>query len=277
MQALIQRGPPKTGEKIASTVLKDITTTETENKFSLAQKRGRPLRVELFPDTPSNTTYSLEAMTSLKKDLGLSTSTTLKLAQGLRAAAKRRNVVQRGLKNHLMISNKKLDEFYSVEFLDFGCKEGIKPLVFCHNVEELVNYVLIERRMFENDLECKVGVDSGGGFLKLCINIFSHSDFENTHEKTKRRKYSDGFSIKDEKNTSVNKLLILAIVPGVPENYENISRFYKVLRFDKITEENVKIRYAADLKMVNLLLGLMAHSSAHPCAWCTIERYVLYF
>ena len=25
--------------------------------------------------------------------------------------------------------------------------------------------------MFDNDLECKVGVDSGGGFFKICLNI----------------------------------------------------------------------------------------------------------
>ena len=150
--------------------------------------------------------------------------------------------------------------------------EGDKPVVFCSAVGALVELILLERRMFEDGIECKVGVDGGGGFLKICLNIFSHEDFKDTPASSKRRKYSDGICLKDSKNTSVNKLLILAIVPGLPEKYEHISRLFDILKLDQLEEEYYKIRYAADLKMINLLLGLMAHSSAHPCSWCTIDK-----
>ena len=81
----------------------------------------------------------------------------------------------------------------------FNGQEGVKPVVFCSPVGELVDFILVERRMFEDGIECKVGVDSGGGFLKICLNIFSHEDFKDMHESPKRRKYSDGVNLKDSK------------------------------------------------------------------------------
>ena len=32
------------------------------------------------------------------------------------------------------------------------------------------------------------------------------------------------------------------------------------------------VTYALDLKMINITLGLNAHSSCHPCAWCDVEK-----
>ena len=272
VHSFIQSGPSKSGEKIATKVLKDVSMNNNTKTLALSQRRGRPIKVELFPgkeNTEHN--YTVKDMATLRKDLNLSTNTTLQLAQGMRAASKSKKSVDKGLKRFLIASNQQLDDFFTVENVDFG-GQGVKPVVFCSAVGELVNFILLERRMFEDGLECKVGVDSGGGFLKICLNIFSHEEFKDTPKSMKRRKYSDGVCVKNTKNTSVNKLLIIAIVPGLPENYENVSILYDILKFDQIGEDYYKIRYAADLKMINLLLGLMAHSSAHPCSWCTIDK-----
>ena len=133
-----------------------------------------------------------------------------------------------------------------------------------------MDFLLLERRIFEEGIECKIGVDTGGGFLKCCLNISSNDDFIETV--TKRRKFSDDFKCQNAKNTSVKKLIILAIVPNVKESYENVHQIFQLLNFDKIDKDYHKIRYAADLKMINILLGLMSHSSAHPCSWCTIDK-----
>ena len=271
VHGFIQSGPSNSGEKIAARVLKDVSMNGETTTLSLSQRRGRPVRVELFPEKENTPySYSVEDMATFKKDLNLSTNTTLKLAHGLRAASKNKDAVDKGLKSFLIGRNRQLDDYYSVEYVDFD--EGDKPVVFCSAVGALVELILLERRMFEDGIECKVGVDGGGGFLKICLNIFSHEDFKDTPASSKRRKYSDGICLKDSKNTSVNKLLILAIVPGLPEKYEHISRLFDILKLDQLEEEYYKIRYAADLKMINLLLGLMAHSSAHPCSWCTIDK-----
>ena len=33
-----------------------------------------------------------------------------------------------------------------------------------------------------------------------------------------------------------------------------------------------KFTIATDLKLCNILLGLMSHSSCHPCCWCDIKK-----
>ena len=33
---------------------------------------------------------------------------------------------------------------------------------------------------------------------------------------------------------------------------------------------------ATDLKLCNVLLGMMNHSSNHPCAWCDIKKDMLH-
>ena len=87
-------------------------------------------------------------------------------------------MVDTGLKKFLVQSNQKLDDFFSYENVMFD--DCVKPVDFCTSLEELVDFILLERRMFDDDLECKVGVDSGGGFFKICLNIVSHEDFNDT-------------------------------------------------------------------------------------------------
>ena len=106
----------------------------------------------------------------------------------------------------------------------------------------------------------------------MCLNVMTPvNDNEPSASVKKRLKYEDGIAAKSMKSTSVNKLLILAITPGVPENYDNIFKVLELLKLEDLPETS-KVRYAADLKMINLLLGLMSHSSAHPCSWCDMDR-----
>ena len=271
LKEFIEIDSPSSGQKIASAVLKNTALRERTNTLSLTQKQGRPVRVQLFPSRENYVpNFTVGDLAKFKADLNLSTNITLKLAQDMRAATKRKNTVEKKLKLFLIEENKKVEEFYTVENVDFKGKSGIKPVVFCSALPELVDFILLERRLFEDDLECKVGVNGGGGFLKICLNIFSHGEFKD--KISKRKKYSDGVAPKDILNTSVNKLLILAIVPELPEKYENVSQLFSLLKLDEIGLEHIKIRYAADLKMINLLLGLMSHSSSHPCSWCTINK-----
>ena len=72
-------------------------------------------------------------------------------------------------------------------------------------------------------------------------------------------------------STSIRKLIIQAIAPGIPENYENISNVLNFLKLNELPPA-LSVRYAADLKMINLLLGMMSHASSHPCSWCSIHR-----
>ena len=90
----------------------------------------------------------------------------------------------------------------------------------------------------------------------------------------KRRKYND-VNQALFKDNSVQKLIILAIAPNIIENYKNVFDIWSMLKMeDSLAFEALKTRFTVDLKMCNLLLGLMSHASSHPCSWCDIHRYV---
>ena len=71
------------------------------------------------------------------------------------------------------------------------------------------------------------------------------------------------------KHSGVKKVMILAIIPDIQENYVNIKRIWLEAGLDKI-RRNYTI--AIDLKLCNVLLGLMSHSSTHPCCWCDVTK-----
>ena len=59
-------------------------------------------------------------------------------------------------------------------------------------------------------------------------------------------------------------MVVIGLVADVPENYFNVKRLW--LNADM---ESLKQRYtvATHLKLCNILVGMMSHSSSHPC-WC---------
>ena len=60
----------------------------------------------------------------------------------------------------------------------------------------------------------------------------------------------------------------MIITPDVPENYVNLKKLWK-LGLDRLQRS---FTIATDLKLCNILLGLMSHSSMHPCCWCNVDK-----
>ena len=100
--------------------------------------------------------------------------------------------------------------------------------------------------------------------MKICLNVVCKEEHS---EPKKRMKLEDGVAPKKMRSTSVRKLIILALAPGLPENYDNVMHVMQLLHLQDVP---YSVRYAADLKMINLLLGLMSYSSRHPCSFCDI-------
>ena len=76
-------------------------------------------------------------------------------------------------------------------------------------------------------------------------------------------------SKKEFKNSGVKKCFIIGIVPNILENYFNLKRLWLNVG---VNELNRPFTVASDLKLCNILLGLMSHSSLHPCCWCDVEK-----
>lgn len=75
------------------------------------------------------------------------------------------------------------------------------------------------------------------------------------------------------KDSGVKRLIVIGIAPSVQENHENLVQLWRAIGLDRFAE---KFTIAGDLKIANLLCGLMAHSSAHPCCWCDASKNSLH-
>ena len=126
-----------------------------------------------------------------------------------------------------------------------------KPFVACNNVEGLVAYVK-EKRGYDpegdDNLLIKLGLDSGRGFLKLCMTMEELEDSEEfvldqKKKLTHQQKFKDG---------GVKRLFILAIVENCMENYHNVSVLMNIVGVNTLSFSK---SITVDLKMDNLLLG----------------------
>ena len=255
------------GEQIASHILKEKSKKEGTSKIDLSQHRGRPVRLELFPDENNITQITHEQMEEIKTDLNLSQNKTLRLARNMRICSKNRSVIESGLTGYLKDCIHKTDNIYTIESLQLGEKKN--TVVFCSDICKLVEDMTCARGILEGtDLLFKIGLDYGGGFLKVCLNMIC---LNMSPPARKRVRFDDGVD-HTYKNTSVNKLIILAAAQDAKETYETIKAMCDRLNFETLKPHG-EISIAADLKMANMMFGLMAHSSTHPCTWCTSHRY----
>ena len=121
----------------------------------------------------------------------------------------------------------------------------------------MVLKVLTERGMDPSTADVHVGIDGGQNMLKVGITITERNDNEEFGRATYNQVIftiyleSDsiwvnvqGVAVKQAKNSSVKKLLILGIVPEVPENYHNVKEILSSLNL-----EVIEFTAAADIKM----------------------------
>lgn len=275
----------KEKEKLASSMLKDILHvpehSNNEGQLRLSQRRGKKLPVSVNSNNvdKSSRKETVAAIDILKisTDLGLSTRKTHSLTAALRVGSKNRKMFQPNLKQDLLLLNHQLDSFFESRVCDVlntkkscvinrsGC------FVCCNNVQGLVTYIREKRGLQEVDL--KIGLDGGGGFLKICLSI--QSRFEgadnNPHFKGARQHYHDGVHANKFKDTGVKKLFILGIISDTQENYVNVCTLWSSLHLNDLKVMTI----ATDLKMANIITGVMAHSSHYPCTWCTASKDLL--
>lgn len=273
----------KLKEQLTVTLVKDISNKQLvgEKKqdlpISLTQPAGgKAMKIIVNPSsnaTARATTPHLlsgQDFVKIKTQFNLSSKTTLGIASALRVASKKRTIIEPGLKKTLERKNLELEEFFSVKKLDFlTTKSKISTLVtnllvYCNNLENFIEYIETRREIGNHHL--KVGIDGGGGFLKVCLSIQALQD-KTDQKESKRQKYDDGVCAKTFKDSGVKKLFILGIAKSTQENYDNVSEIWKMLNINDFS-----CTIATDLKLANILLGIMSHSSSYPCTWCFCEN-----
>lgn len=248
-----------TKERLASR-----TIASSEN--GLLSTLGRsPRYMPQSASSPKNRpTISFSDMSSISQDLNLSARQTYRLGRDLRKAAGYRLVVEPNLKPNLEHLHQRLNDFFELRnpsYTGIG-KENrsfTQQTVICNNLQLFIHEIVSVREVDLNSSLIKIGIDGGGGFLKVSLAI--HNDSAETSD--------DKVLSKSFKTSGVKKLFIIGLVPDVPENYWNLKSLWLLIGIHKLT---IDFTIASDMKICNILLGLMAHGSLHPCSWCDVEK-----
>ena len=123
----------------------------------------------------------------------------------------------------------------------------------------------------------KVMADGGQGSLKICLTILPENydpkldraprdeDMEDLDAPPvkKRSTYASGGSVNSGKLTDVRKLLMLCIVPDVPETHSNMEILFNLTKIN-----NISFTFVADLLLI--CIGCQTAVSTHPCPYCLI-------
>ena len=225
---------------------------------------GRPKGIEQV----RKELFTVDDIYRMGQNLNLSSRGIKTLAQDIRIATGSRKAIEKNVMQDVQQKNHRLDEYFEVQKFVYRHKDKETKLernferetIMCNNITEFVEAVLRMRdREWGDSLLLRVGIDGGGGFFKVCLSVFDKDDPFPHIESNLSRKF---------KESGVKKVFILALVPGIQENYVNVKRIWVNLCLHRLQKYTI----AADLKLCNILLGMMSHSSCHPCCWCDATK-----
>ena len=250
--------------------IQDLTSPTTLKRASLRVEKetatplGRPRKIA---KVKKNLLSALDCA-GIQQDLALSGTQTKILLHDLRLASGSRKIVEEYTLKTIRERNHRLDEFFELKELvykreDKETKESKNvevPTVVCSDLPALIEKIMDVRGREENvdSILVKISIDGGGGFLKFCISIF---DIDDPSPKTSSTLTKKKF------------LIVIALAPNISEDYVNVKRLWLNSGVDKLHR---KYTIATDLKLCNVLLGMMSHSSCHPCCWCEITKEALH-
>ena len=256
-------GTPTTSQRVASRIIKEAKTPY------LATLGSNLLPIAASTPIPKKQLFTTENISMIQKDPNLSNTQVLTLAEDLRASAGSRQLIEGRLREKLRGINRQLGDLFESKVCTFA-KEDLKHksrdnfeqhVVICNDLNALIDTMIETRGIKEDDMLVRIGLDGGGGFMKICLSVFDMNCAQN-------REYGKRLEEKF-KDSGVKKVMIIAIVPEIQGNYVNVKRLWLESGIDKL-KRNFTI--ATDLKLCNILLGLMSHSSTHPCCWCNIIK-----
>lgn len=162
--------------------------------------------------------------------------------------------IEPGVREKLVEMNRQLkDLFEVVQLSSITGKVGSSSdevVVYCTDVPELINRIKRSRPTAGDDFLVKIGIDGGRSFLKITLSVISPQ--------------TEHLAGNDFKDGGVKKLFIIALSPNLAEKYDNISPIWTEL----LKLHELEYLVAGDLKIINIIIGIMAHSSKNPCPYC---------
>ena len=161
-----------------------------------------------------------------------------------------KKAVTPNIKEAIIERKKKVLKFFKVENTTFKDKDNDdinRQFVFTEDMELLLDFVISERDYEEDNVEVKVSMDSGQGRMLVVLHL------------------GNGDEAKATKDTSTKRAMILAYVDNIPETHFNLSKILNSLKVHMMKYHHTIV---GDLKLYNIILGLMECGSRHGCYVC---------
>ena len=183
-----------------------------------------------------------------------------------------RKAIEPEVKTALVDLNRRFSPYFTLEETNFMDKNGdivSRPFFYCNKTLEFLHLVAELRGEDWNQLRLLVQGDSGQGWFKVAISMIRQEDLEVQKSGQKRRRSRDdgigggpGF-----KSYGTRKILILALVQGIPETNFNLDIVFQAIGLRFLT-----YKITGDLHFCMPSFGLMPCSSSNPCLFCPRSR-----
>ncbi|XP_043473381.1 uncharacterized protein LOC122505669 isoform X2 [Leptopilina heterotoma] len=286
---IVHQLPEKQQEQILYSLLRDLTNkAENPNRknnvnLQLTNVSGPAMKIALYP-THKKIEFSNEQFSNFQVNTGSSTNLMKKMADVVRRVVGRRSVSS-NLAEHLSLKSTLLSDLYQHDVREFHV-EGVKntkekrPVVFA-DAEAIVSKIIKLRNLI-GDYHIKILADGGQGFFKMFLTLISQNyNLENENNTAneinenvdpespteKRCRYSGGaVTGRKAKLTSVNRLIILCLVPKIKETYENLELLFQLPKLN-----NIPFKFVADFKLILMVNGQQTATSMFPCPYCCIS------
>ena len=131
----------------------------------------------------------------------------------------------------------------------------------CPCIEAFVTFICDKRGYEDGDVEVDIGLDSGGGFCKICMSVNEvKSDPELNGEvgappSKKQKRYLA---------TGAKGSFVIGLVQEIPETYKNIKKMINELGIESLSWFNVCL----DNKAKRESLGMQPCSAKYSCCYC---------
>ena len=154
-----------------------------------------------------------------------------------------------GIAEALIERKRQLTKYFKEEetiFVNSQGEEVKRRFVFTENLDILLDFIIQERDMTSEKVKVNVEMDSGQQRMLVVLQI------------------GDGIA-KAVKDASTKRAIIIAFVDDIPESYQNLSIIHNKLKIHLIPHH---YKIISDLKLYNIILGLMECGSRHGCYIC---------
>ena len=240
MSSLVSELNKDSQEKVAASIIRSKMKEEklADGKAFNLKTFGHPVKIvfgrpENKKDRRDFNGLTFETIKELQLNLDLSKRGTYKLIQTVRKTNK--SSVEPGIHKKLDESLRCLTDAYSIKVCQFEISADqceSRNLIVLNDVSDFVLDLIKEKGLDPTTATVRVGVDGGGGFFKICVNVFDSFEAE-------FKSAGDSIEIgsnpsKNYLDTGVQRIQFLAIVEDIPETYENVKTILKFLDLESL-------------------------------------------